>query len=191
MGHGIHKTWVTSDTHFSHYFMAERWEFSSIEVMNETIIKNWNSVVGVKEQVYFLGDLTMLSKYKIVKSFFRQLNGIIFVVPGNHDKWPRTKPYISKSNKPVKILPNVHDMKYKGTNITLCHYPMREWKHSQKGSIHLYGHVHGNSPDTDTSMYVGTDSNEFYPYLLDRILERFGKDTNELKPYGDFSPKLV
>ena len=53
----------------------------------------------------------------------------------------------------------------------LCHYAMRVWHHSSRGSWHLYGHSHGNLADAPASlsMDVGVDAHQFLPWRFDEI----------------------
>jgi hypothetical protein len=47
----------------------------------------------------------------------------------------------------------------------------RFWNRSHHGAWHLYGHSHGNLPDTPTSlsMDVGVDTHDFQPWHFDEI----------------------
>ena len=49
----------TSDTHFSHANIMKFCgrPFKNVGEMNNTIIKNWNDVVGPEDTVFHLGDL--------------------------------------------------------------------------------------------------------------------------------------
>lgn len=63
-----------------------------------------------------------------------------------------------------------------GQHIVLCHYAMRVWNKSHRGSWHLYGHSH-NSLETEVwgrSMDVGVDSakvilGDYRPFSFDEI----------------------
>ena len=56
---------------------------------------------------------------------------------------------------------------------------MRVWNASHRGSIHLFGHSHGNLPDHGKSMDVSADTNNFYPYSIDDIIKKFADPLNE------------
>ena len=54
--------------------------------MHETIIKNWNSVVGKDDIVFNLGDLCFAHQ-DLAKEIVFKLNGKIHYVIGNHDNY--------------------------------------------------------------------------------------------------------
>jgi calcineurin-like phosphoesterase family protein len=90
------KEFLISDTHFGHrniirYCDRPFWTDKStdpydedVSRMNETMIKNWNDVVGVDDVIYHLGDFAFLDKAKLTELRWR-LNGRIRLVMGNHD----------------------------------------------------------------------------------------------------------
>jgi len=112
--------------------------------MNETLINNWNSVVGKNDLVYHLGDLAFASANKI-REIVERLNGNIHLIPGNHEKW--------------KVLKNMKDLfvgidnykeinyQYNGETYHICmfHHPISPncWNRSHYDSIHAHGHSHG------------------------------------------------
>lgn len=81
------------------------------------------------------------------------------------------------------------ELKIQGIHLILCHFAMRVWNKSHKGSVMLYGHSHGTldelrpeftSPTWIGDQYfiknyktmdVGVDTNNLYPYHLDEILD--------------------
>ena len=68
------KKWFISDTHFSHTNIikyAGR-PFANVQEMDQALIDNWNSCVGVDDQVFFLGDLG-LGSVDHLQSICRQL----------------------------------------------------------------------------------------------------------------------
>lgn len=44
-----------------------------------------------------------------------------------------------------------------GELVVLCHYPLRSWHRSFRGSWHFYGHCHGSVPGLGRSRDVGVD----------------------------------
>jgi calcineurin-like phosphoesterase family protein len=89
----------------------------------------------------------------------------IFAVPGNHDKKAR------KLKEEFSWLDNLAEVSIHGHPIVLCHYALRVWNRSNRGSWHLYGHSHGRLPEmpTSLSMDVGIDTHEFRPWHYDEI----------------------
>lgn len=75
-----------SDTHFSHANIIKYCNrpFIDIKSMNEKIISNWNSVVTNDDVVYHLGDVILGNK-EDANDIIGQLNGIKYLVKGNHD----------------------------------------------------------------------------------------------------------
>lgn len=76
-----------ADPHFNHKNIInyEERPFTSVEEMDETLIKNWNNTVCKKEKVFILGDLAWGNKEQ-VREYIQQLNGIKTLVLGNHDR---------------------------------------------------------------------------------------------------------
>ena len=105
---------------------------------------------------------------------------VIFAVPGNHDK------QIRKLTEEFSWLSNLAEISIHGQPIVICHYAMRVWNRSHHGAWHLYGHSHGNLPDTPTSlsMDVGVDTHDFRPWHFDEInllMTEKAKRLNELR----------
>jgi calcineurin-like phosphoesterase family protein len=187
--------WFTSDTHFGHENIIKYCDrpFDSVEEMDEALVSNWNEVVGHNDLVYHLGDFT-LGGADAANDYFGRLNGYIHIL-GNwwhHDRcWlpPLTGRTIFRTASrhyvwvvdPIVVLDHQwrtprhirtatehSDLDY-GV-IALCHYQMRVWDRSHYGSIHLYGHSHGQSESEGKSMDVGVDANDFYPVSLKDVL---------------------
>ena len=53
--------------------------------MNEDLIYRWNSVVGVNDIVFHLGDVQLGGGNKLMDNIFPRLNGHIILITGNHD----------------------------------------------------------------------------------------------------------
>ena len=194
------KTFITSDTHFYHSNMitwenmTKRFPFNSqpeIEKgtpefsreiliqdtirMNETLIKNWNSVVGKDDLVYHLGDIGFASANKL-RGILEQLNGNIFLITGNHDKWKE----MQKLNDLFASVQNYKEIKYnygrESYHICMMHYPIQQWNRMHYNSMMLCGHSHGmlnhdvREGHIKYDVGVDTDFANLYPILLDDII---------------------
>ena len=158
--------YFTSDQHFGHKnLLLQEYcnrPFSSVEEMDEEMIKRWNECVKHGDLVYHLGDFTLgVDVYK----YLSRLNGrIIFVtVPFHHDK-----KWISAN--PNKVIYPMQIIKPKDMVIVLCHYPIAVWDRQHYGSVHLYGHIHNKEYVLPGfSMNVGVDHHNFYPVSLPQV----------------------
>ena len=75
-----------SDLHFGHKncLAFDNRPFINIEERDKTIVDNWNSVVGIDDDVYVLGDISWHNATKTIE-IFKQLKGRIHLIQGNHD----------------------------------------------------------------------------------------------------------
>ena len=158
-------TYLTADHHFLHENILSYCNrpFNNAEEMQQYLIQLWNDIVCPDDEVYYLGDLTMADIYTF-EEIVSQLNGHIYIIPGNHDKkWVRRfhrMPVYSASNKKVILMEPLviaHTISKKAPP-TLCHYPMREWFRSHHGCLHFHGHSHGNLHPYKNSLDVGIDN---------------------------------
>ncbi len=95
MGCGVVDIWLTSDTHFGHRNMVEKFtladgtparKFASVEEMDETMVTRWNEVVKPSHHVYHLGDVTMHRQIGQIRySILDRLQGHKRLLLGNHD----------------------------------------------------------------------------------------------------------
>ena len=130
-----------SDLHFGHKncLAFDNRPFVDIEKHDQTIIENWNNVVGIDDDVYILGDISWHNATKTIE-IFKELNGCIHLIKGNHDvKLLRNKDI-------QKLFVEITDYKELdlGDNkiVILSHYPIPCFNKHYYGSYHLYGHVH-------------------------------------------------
>jgi calcineurin-like phosphoesterase family protein len=79
--------WFTSDTHFGHARIIELSDrkFVDIEQHNEALVANWNSLVGIDDTVWHLGDVNLGSFTESIE-YARRLNGYKLLIVGNHDR---------------------------------------------------------------------------------------------------------
>lgn len=163
------------DTHFSHKLMIELGyrKFNNIEEMNEDLIIQWNSVVSKKSNVFHLGDFGFGSVAKNIK-ILNRLNGHIHLIKGNHDTWLN----VEAKNRFVwvKDYVEIKDPTKTVKKIILFHYPIEYWRHREKGSLHIHGHVHVSDNrelfSIKNRINVNVDIIGYTPISLENILKQ-------------------
>ena len=132
--------YLISDTHFDHENIIRycKRPFKSVQEMNETIVKNWNSIVGSEDIVYHLGDFSLGKKVDAI-GIAKRLKGIKYLIRGNHDKWS-TKAYEEMG---FNVLDDslVRLDEYK---LLLSHVPAQDIE-VPEGYINVHGHIHNNN----------------------------------------------
>ena len=140
--------------------------------MNETLIANYNAVVGTNDTVYILGDLAYKINASAIPGLLRRMNGKKILIHGNHDKRSCDELYeYSKDFDRVTL---------DGVDISLMHYPMLTWPGRCRGAIHVHGHIHADVTYNETNRDmgirrydVGVDANNFFPVSLEQIKSFF------------------
>ena len=139
-------TFLISDTHFGHektctVFKREDGSplrpFSSVEEMDEAMVKRWNERVRPKDKVYHLGDVVINRKFLHILG---RLNGDKVLIRGNHDifKLEDYTPYFRDIRG--------YDVK---NGMILSHIPVHEESLGRFG-VNIHGHLHANRVMTKT-----------------------------------------
>jgi len=167
------RTFFTADLHIGHTNIIKYCNrpFCNVTEMNETIIRNWNSVVKPGDVVHVLGDFCFTRKDGVVENYLRKLNGQVHLVVGNHDS-----KFVTKSDGFASVR-HLDTIRVGNQCIVLCHYAMRVWNKSHHGSWQLYGHSHGQLPDDLglLSTDVGVDRWNFTPVSFEEIKKMMDK----------------
>ena len=162
----------TADRHFFHanliHKFKQRQEFPDLDSMNNGMIKANNRVVGKNDEVYDLGDFTMLRKDRITKigPILDRLNGTHHLILGNHDEGkPFT--YVNLGFASVHTSLFVEEF--------LCvHDPSVATLFVGSGQKILCGHLHTAAQwINDYTLNVGVDWYNYEPLSIDRIREMF------------------
>ena len=132
--------YLISDTHFNHENIIRycRRPFKNAKEMNDALIRNWNSTVGNEDIVYHLGDFALGKKEDAI-DIAKRLNGIKYLIRGNHDKWS-IKAY-EEMGFSVLGGPYVRLDEYK---LLLSHIPVEDIE-VPEGYINVHGHIHNNN----------------------------------------------
>jgi calcineurin-like phosphoesterase family protein len=182
----------TSDTHYSHKNICRGvtdWrtqdgevpvhstrDFNTIELMNNALVDNINSVVGQDDTLIHLGDFSFGGFENIGNFLDRLVCKNIHLVLGNHDthiKYDRD----GIQDKFLSVQQYL-EVKINDYYFVLSHYPFQSWNGLSKGVIHLHGHVHLNKMlkfGNGKKMDVGVEGNDLNPYLIDDIIKIMNK----------------
>jgi calcineurin-like phosphoesterase family protein len=183
------KAYFTSDTHFGHLNIIQHSHrpFSSIEEMDEVMIKNWNYCVSNSDVIFFLGDFSYRSSEEKANEILSQLRGQKILIYGNHDEDFVYKQKHSKFRSFWNLIAprldlTVLDGKEKQL-LVLHHYAQRVWNKSHYGSWHLYGHSHNQLPEISGSLSfdIGVDCHEYRPWNYVEVKEKMMKKMEERK----------
>lgn len=177
------KVFFTSDTHFYHSNIINFCgrPFKNVEVMNETLIANWNSVVGPDDIIFHLGDFCLGGSAEWT-NILNRLNGKIYLIVGNHDIKNLRQGYYSRFEH-IAMQMHIEVGKQK---IYLNHCPFLCYGGAYRDTWQLFGHVHTSKQNTGidaprlhmlfpTQYDVGVDNNNFTPVSFEevkRIIER-------------------
>lgn len=169
----------TSDLHFHHLNVIKfcNRPYKNVDEMNEKLIKNWNSRVTNKDEIYCLGDFSWKCSQEQLKEILNQLKGKKHLILGNHDK--------AKLHIKTQLWESVENYKriiINDKRVVLCHYPIFDFDCAYHKSVHLFGHIHKQS-DVDEiyqfhqrkgfySYCVGVVFNNWMPVCFDEILEK-------------------
>lgn len=146
-----------------------------IDQHDNKLIKNWNDIVKENDLVYILGDLSFKNGEETNK-ILQQLNGDKILIKGNHDFAFLDTHKFDKSL--FKEIVDYKEINIYDKNFVLFHYPIATWNLKQKGSIHLYGHVHSNKTTThplemelENAYNVGVDVNHYKPINIKNFIK--------------------
>lgn len=137
-----------ADPHFFHGALntkMDRRGFESVEAMNEHMLRQWNRKVRKNDEVVILGDLSW-GKAEETNELLDRLNGRLYLIQGNHDRFLKNKDYNAGRFVWIKPYEELQDNKRK---VILCHYPIMcyngQYRVDENGNpkvYMLYGHVH-------------------------------------------------
>ena len=162
----------TSDTHYQHKKIIEYCNrpFKDMQDMEDSLVDNWNAMVGKDDTVYHLGDFAFANKEECQRIFSR-LNGRKFLIKGNHDGKAVTKLPWEDVHK-FATLDSPH------TSLYLVHDP-KDW--NEQGWL-LHGHLHSKHVDTGPrQIHIGVDAWDFKPVSLDKVMQIIERGNDGIK----------
>lgn len=149
-----------SDCHFYHDNLCRNLDhrgFIDFEEMNEFMIKQWNSRVTPKDDVYILGDFCF-GKGDAAERIIKQLKGKLHLIIGNHDRFLQDKSFDRRLFRSIEPYSEIRD---KGRTVILSHYPVfcykGQYRKNTDGSpatYMLYGHVHNTHDEQLVNQFI-------------------------------------
>jgi len=143
---------LIGDTHFFHRNIIKYCgrPFSSVDEMNDALIKNWNAIVSASDTIIHVGDFSFCQD-KIAAQILSSLKGLKILVRGNHDKSPERMEQIGFNLVVESMMMHV-------PNVGKCffsHYPI-ESDSALKSILdetdckyQVHGHSHNGRPYFD------------------------------------------
>lgn len=195
-------TFLTSDNHFNHanIIAFSNRPFESVDDMNWQMVERWNATVGPNDEVYHLGDFAM-GNVEEALSIVPQLNGTIYLLPGNHDKcwrghaqskWKTWDPIYRAAGFRVIVPPQPSwiTKTFGGIEFTLCHFPFRGnsrdlpnrpdrysgHRPDDNGQWLIHGHTHSGDIGEGTQIHIGVDAWDYTPVNVEWILDLVRSD---------------
>lgn len=166
-----------ADTHFFHEALNTKMDcrgFENAHAMNEYMVRQWNRKVRPGDEVVILGDFSW-GKAQETNELLDRLNGRLYLIRGNHDRFSRDKAYRTDRFVWIKDYEELHDNRRK---VVLSHYPIMCYngqyhkdKHGNPKTYMLYGHVHDTFDQrlleqfqeiTRNSVRIGCDGEEHH-----------------------------
>ena len=172
----MRKIYFTSDTHFGHKNIIKycKRPFKDTYLMNQQLIKNWNSVISPDDLVYHLGDFA----FGGIKKYLPELNGEIILIRGNHDRHSDIQgcgleihQRLDFEYKGIKFKLNHRPVFMKGTDDTYNDTERRATINLDEYDWIICGHVHEKWKIFQKNINVGVDARGLKPISADDIIE--------------------
>ena len=160
------QTWIVSDTHFFHANIGlycnrpDGWQ--------ETIIENWNRLVGPDEVIFHLGDLAF-GKREALVSLVSLLNGRLYLMRGNHDR--RSCSFYQRQG--ITLVPDPYHLTLpSGIKLVFSHRPILPL---DPGVTNLHGHIHNNSAPAFGTRHINlsVEMRDYRPWRLGELLTTY------------------
>ena len=172
--------YISSDLHLNHNknFIYEPRGFSSIEEMNQTIIKNFNEIITPEDDLYLLGD-NFLGGLETGIELFKQIPGKIHLICGNHDTNNRKNALMNCDNV-VEDCGFANILPVKKWHFYMSHFPTITTnfddykKFLKQRTLNLHGHTHSKEKFNEYGGYnVAVDAHNCFPVSIEQIKNNF------------------
>jgi calcineurin-like phosphoesterase family protein len=169
------RVFVTSDWHLGHRNIPKyRPQITTVEENTELIIDNYLSIVGKRDVVYFLGDISFTQQGLYL---LKTLPGRKILILGNHctEHLP-IQSYVDTFDK-------VHGI-YSKYGTWFTHAPIHPSE--LRGKFNIHGHTHIINVDDPKYFNACVDNTDFKPVDVKAVIEQMTAETQ----YPDWLEKL-
>jgi calcineurin-like phosphoesterase family protein len=152
----------SADQHFGHQKIIEYCNrpYKNVDIMDNALISNWNSVVSSNDIVFVVGDFAFHGDM----GYAKRLNGTMVLIKGNHDR-------TSKSFDSLSVVSS-------GKHLFLNHLPYFD-KLPETTDIIICGHVHhnwlSNTHFCIPMVNVGVDVWGYKPVDIESVIKESNK----------------
>lgn len=157
------KIWFTSDTHFGsdRTLKYSLRPFATTDLMDRTLISNWNKVTTSNDIIYHLGDFGDLSVLPLLQ--FKKL----VLVRGNYERDEN----LTKVDDPRVYVVDGPILSKFTEKYVLVHEPIFESNGYLKSDLEffIYGHIHEKGKVKRNGFNVGIDANNYRLVDIDTI----------------------
>jgi calcineurin-like phosphoesterase family protein len=187
------RTWVTADTHFGESAAIERFgrPFADVQQMDEALLEAINRRVRKRDVLLHLGDVfgeldwADRAVRRGARTFLDRIRcRTVVLVRGNQD--PGSRSFARRFAQVHDLLDlRVDDPHEAGRRLRVvcCHYPLRQWRGTWTGAMHLHGHSHGSLPEHGRGTDAGVDCWSYAPMPLDELVAMLARRP---APQGEF-----
>lgn len=161
-------TWITSDLHFSHKSVvkftnkdgSKMRPWNTIDEMDEELIRRFNEKVSKYDECFILGDVTLNRRGLPLLDRLNCKN--LILIKGNHDHFR-----VDEYTPYFKDICSYHVEE----NVLFSHIPVHPSQLEYRFKMNVHGHMHGEILDDSRYMNVSVEQTDYYPILLDDILQ--------------------
>lgn len=112
--------------------------------------------------------------YTDAKEVLEQLHGRKYLIKSSHDRFADQETFDKSAFVWIK---DYYELNYQNERFILFHYPIEEWNHFFRSSIHQHGHQHNHADHNQQNLErglrrfdVGIDANNMSPVSINDIL---------------------
>ena len=155
-----------SDLHLGHKNIIRYCNrpFNTIELMDNTIINNWNAIITSNDTVFLVGDVCFKKSKKEITDIINSLNGTKILIMGNHDYRLSVKEWLSVGFSEVYKYPIIYKDFY-----IVSHKPV--FMNSTMPYINIHGHIHQNTMAEIYYYNVSVEHHNYTPVSFDNIVK--------------------